>query len=92
MNLINEAGYLYLYSKKLVRLNKKLKRLSKKAEKHSHRHGKAKSEERKLRHKLKHRKTTDEMKNLIKKHNRVLRRIKHHYLTYSHTLKKEHKA
>ncbi|MBT6775087.1 hypothetical protein HOA91_07000 [Candidatus Woesearchaeota archaeon] len=92
MNLIHEASYLYLYSKKLTKLNREIKKLSKKAHKHIHKHNKTKSENRKLRHKLKHKKTTENIKGLMKKHNHLLTKLRHHYLTYSHALKKEHKT
>ena len=92
MNLTNEAGYLYVYSKKLIKLNKDLKKLSKKAHKHVHKHSKAKSEEKKLRHKVKHRKTTENIKDLMKTHNKILVRLRHDQVAYAHALKKEHKV
>lgn len=91
MSLANEASYLYVYSKKLIKLNKELKKLSKKAEKHRHKHGKAKTTKQQEKHKSKHSQTTDKIKDLTKKHNRILGRIKHHYLAFAHSLRKEHK-
>ena len=90
MNLTTEASYLYVYSKELVKLNKRIKRLSRKAEKHAHKHGKASSHEKKHKHKRKHESTIGDIKSLMKKHNQALRHLKHHYLNFHHALKKEH--
>ncbi len=92
MNLTNEAAYLYVYSKDLISLNKKLKSLSGKAEKHIYKHGKAASEEDRLRHKLKHRKTVDKIQRLMVKHNELLNKLRHHHVAYAHALRAEHKV
>lgn len=92
MNITNEAAYLYVHSKELVSLNKRLKRLSRKAEKHVKKHGKTKSEEKKARHKLGHRKATEKIKNLIREHNRVLEKLRHHQVAFAHALREEHKV
>ncbi len=91
MSLTKEAGYIYVYSKELTKVNKQLKQLSKKAEKHAHKHGKTSDERKKLKHKKKHLDTTDEIKKLMKRHNDVLSSIKYHYRAYHHALHKEHK-
>ena len=92
MGLVNEAGYLYVHSRELVILNKKIKRLSKKAQKHVEKHGKAKTEEKKFKHKKKHTKTTEDIRDLMKKHNKVLGKLKAHQIAYIHALRKEHKV
>ena len=91
MNIINEAGYLYDYSKKLIKINKELNKLSRKAHKHSHQHQKAK-EEKKHKHQKRHQSTVNEIKELMKKHNQIITKLRHHHLTYAHALKKEHKT
>lgn len=92
MNLVKEAAYLYIHSKELIELNKKLKKLSKKAEKHISKHQKADDEAKREKHQTKHKNTTEEIKQLMKKHNKLLERIKHHHLTYTHALRKEYKV
>lgn len=91
MNLSNEAAYLYVFSKKLKRLNKQLHYLSKKAEKHLHKHQTASSERKKEKQKQKHHRTIDNIKELMKQHNDILRRIHHHQIAFAHALQKEHK-
>tara|TARA_Y100000310_G_scaffold329855_1_gene400452 strand:+ start:912 stop:1238 length:327 start_codon:yes stop_codon:yes gene_type:complete len=91
MDIAKEAAYLYAYSKELKKLNYQLKKHSKKAKKHLHKHHKTKDEGKKLRHKSKHLKSTDKINKLLKRHHEVLSRLRHHYLNFKHTLKKEHK-
>ena len=90
MGLLREAGYIYLYSKELKKLNKKLKRLGKLAEKHKGRHEKA-AKDKKEKHKTKHALTVRGINELMKKHNQVLSRLKNHHYRYAHYLRKEHK-
>ncbi len=90
MNLLSEAYYMYYYSRELIKINKKVKRHSKKAEKYVHKHRKAKTEEKKSRHKLGHQKATGKIKDLIEQHNRILKKLRHHHNNYLHALKKEH--
>lgn len=91
MNIVKEAAYLYAYSRALIKINKKLRDLSQDAEKHAHRYHRAPSEEKKHKHKRRHSKTTSEMKGLMRKHNELIRSIKHHYLNFRHAFHKEHK-
>tara|TARA_Y100000310_G_C20605536_1_gene775275 strand:- start:1164 stop:1439 length:276 start_codon:yes stop_codon:yes gene_type:complete len=90
MSLLKEAGTLYLYSKELVKLNKKLKRYGKLAEKHKKRHGKAKVH-RKEKHKKRHASTIKDLNKVMKRHNRVLAGLRTHYHGFAHYLRKEHK-
>ncbi len=90
MNLTNEAAYLYVYSKDLISLNKRLKGLSGKAEKHIYKHGKATSEEERLRHRTKHGKVVEKIQKLMVKHNELLNKLHHHHVAYAHALRAEH--
>ncbi|MBT3814088.1 hypothetical protein HOE37_00805 [Candidatus Woesearchaeota archaeon] len=92
MGLVNEAGYLYVHSKELLVLNKRIKRLSKKAKKHVDKHTKAETEGARSKHKKKHTKTTEDIHSLMKKHNKVLIKLKAHQIAYIHALRKEHKV
>ena len=91
MHLTNEAAYLYVLSKELTSLNKKLKSLSKKAEKHVHKHSQATTPEKKEKHKLNHTIVTKNIKQLLEKHNTLLKSIQHHHTAFYHALRKEHK-
>ena len=92
MNLTNETAYLYVYSKDLISLNKKLKGLSGKAEKHIYKHGKATSEEDRLKHRTKHGKVVGKIQKLMVKHNELLNKLRHHHVAYAHALRAEHKV
>ncbi len=90
MNLAKEAAYLYLYSKELLKINRKLKRLSKKAEKHAEKHRKATEETKKAKHAHKHQKVTKKIRKLMTKHNEVLGGIRHHMVNFHEALRKQH--
>jgi hypothetical protein len=92
MGLANEAGYLYVYSKKLVKINKLLKKLSKKAKKHVSRHDKETKVERKHKHQKKHKATVTDIKGIMKTHNKIIEKLRNHQVAYAHALKKEHKT
>lgn len=92
LNLANEAGYLYTHSKELVRINKKLRLLSKKAEKQVNKYHKAKTEDKKHKHKKNHTKTSTTIKKLVKKHDKLITLLRHHHVAYQHALHKEHKV
>ena len=91
MNLIKEAGYVYLYSKQLVSLNKKIKRLGKKAVKHKTRHEKA-AEHKKEKHQVKHVLTVKQINALLEKHNLLLKRLVYHSRRFNECLRKEHQV
>jgi len=91
MALTKEAGNLYIYSKELIKLNKKLKRFSKRAEKHKTKHEKAK-EHKKDKYKMKHALAVRDLKKVMKRHNQVLAGLRTHYHRFAHYLRKEHKT
>ncbi|MFH1682525.1 MAG: hypothetical protein ABIA37_01890 [Candidatus Woesearchaeota archaeon] len=91
MNLLKEAGYVYLYSKKLVYLNKKIKKLGKKAVKHKSRHEKA-AEHKKEKHHVRHVLTVRQINALMEKHNSTLKKLAYHSHKFSECLRKEHKV
>ena len=91
MSLTKEAAYLYLFSKELLKLNKKLKKLGRLAEKHKVRHEKAQAHK-KEKHKVRHVLTVRDIEELMKKHNYALERLKTHYHRFTHYLRKEHKT
>ena len=90
MGLLKEAGSVYVYSRDLIKLNKKLKRLSKHAKKHKRRHEHA-PHHKKEKHYVRHSSTVNDIRDLMKKHDRVLMRLRSHYRNFAHYLKKEHK-
>ena len=89
MSLMKEVGYMYIFAKELISINKKLKKASKSAEKHKGRYHQA-EEQKKPKHQIKHSKAVQEINNLMKKHNTVLTRLKNHNQRFAHYLRKEH--
>jgi len=89
MSITREAGYLYIYSKELIKMNKKLHKLSKEAHSHGQRHLQATDEKTRFKYAKKHRKAGEDLQDLVKKHHALLSRIKHHLVNYNHALRKE---
>lgn len=92
MNIVNESAYLYSYSKKLKKINHQLGKLARKAHKHRKKHENLKEEKKKRKHKIKHQKAAGEMKLLLKRHNKILEKLRHHHSNFAHGLRKEHKV
>lgn len=90
MDLLKEAGYLYVFSKELLKLTKKLKKLGRLAEKHKRRHEKA-PEHKKEKHRIRHALTVRNIEELFRKRNAVLEGLKIHYHRFAHYLREEHK-
>ena len=90
MSLTQEAGYIYIYSKRLTKLNKKLKKLGKLAEKHHGRRLKAK-EHQQEKHKLRHAAAVRDIQELMMYHDRNLIKLRTHYRRFAHYFRKEHK-
>ena len=91
MNLAFEAAYMFIYAKKLQIINNRIQSLSKDAQHHLHKHNTAKDEKTKSHHAKKHENTKQRLLNLIKRHNELLQKLKHHQILFASTLQKEHK-
>jgi len=91
MNLVNEAAYLYVYSKKVNSLSHKIRRYSKKLHKHRTKHDEAKNEKERHKHRGRHEDTAKYLEKLMKQHNKVLEKLQHHRAAFTHALHKEHK-
>tara|TARA_Y100000310_G_scaffold343833_2_gene453371 strand:- start:566 stop:847 length:282 start_codon:yes stop_codon:yes gene_type:complete len=92
MSLANEAGYLYNYSKKLLKLNKRLRKTSGKATKHKKRHDNETKEEKRTKHRERHADARKDLHKLLKEHNRILLHLREHHKKFYDALKKEHKV
>ena len=90
MGLTNEAGYLYVYSKKLIYINKKIRSASKGAEKHLKKHQNADNHEKKEKHYNNHLSKKSEIEKWIKEHNKILKTLHNHEVAFAHALRKEH--
>ena len=90
MGLANEAAYLYVFSKKLVKINRELSKLSGKAEKHRTNHSKAKDEEDRNKHQKRHSNVREDISKLMKEHNTIIKKLRHHQVAFAHSLQKEH--
>ena len=75
MSLANEAGYLYVYSKREKVLNQ-------------HTLAKDHKEKEKIQHE--HEKIAKEIRHLIEKHSELLTKLRHHQIAFSHKLQEEH--
>ena len=91
MDLLKEAGYVYLYSKRLVSLNSKIKKLGRKAVKHKSKHEQA-AEGNKSKHHARHSLTIKQINTLLEEHNSVLRRLIQHSRRFNACLRKEHRV
>ena len=92
MSLVNHAAYLYVHSKELIVLNKKLKRLSKNAEKHKKRGERESDFGRVHKHAKRHAEAGEDIRTLLKKHNRILTKLRQHQVVHANELRKEHKV
>jgi len=90
MNLSNEAGYLYVHSKKLSSLSRRLRAVSKHAEKHLNKHNSTNDAEKKRKHYHKHLTKKEEIAQIMKEREKILKKIKHHEVAFRHALEKEH--
>ncbi|MBS3169081.1 hypothetical protein J4210_01230 [Candidatus Woesearchaeota archaeon] len=91
MSLANEAAYLYVLSKDLVKVNKKVQKYSQKAQKHLEKHYKATSPEEKARHQHKHARRVTDIHQLMGEHNKILAKLRRHQIAFAHQLQKEHR-
>ena len=89
MSITREAAYLYLCSKELTKMNKKLHELSTEVQYHRQKHALAADEKNRYKHSKKHHHATGELQQLLKKHDAMLSRIKHHLVNYNNSLRKE---
>ena len=89
MSLTREAGYLYLCSKELAKINKKLHDLSKDVHHHRQKHLQAADEKSRYKHAKKHHHAAKELQQSMQKHHSMLSRIKHHLVNYNNALRKE---
>lgn len=90
MSLANEAAYLYIDSKKLLKLNKKLRGHSEDAEHHRRKYYETKEAAKQKKHLEKHTKASNKIKELLKEHNEILTKLKHHQIAFAGQLQKEH--
>jgi hypothetical protein len=90
MNLSNEAAYLYVLSKEIEGINRQIRRISKKADKHRNKHFKV-AEHKKGKHKAKYDKAVEELKLLLKEHNKILTRLRGHHIAFAGGLDKQRK-
>jgi len=89
MSITSEAAYLYLCSKELTKLNKKLHEASKEVQYHGQKHAQATDERTRYKHAKKHHRATEEIQKIMKDHQEMLNRIKHHLVNYNSALRRE---
>ena len=85
MSLANEAGYLYILSKKLMKLTKKIHHVTEKAQKlHAKRQRKPEVEK----YKVKLHYAQKKLEDLRKDHQEILAKLRHHQVAFAHQLQK----
>ncbi len=89
MSLANEAGYLYVYSKKLHSLKKEIKNCKEESEQLFRKHTLAKDQKEKDKIQNKKDKKAKELHHLIEKHSELLTKLRHHQIAFSHRLQEE---
>jgi len=87
MKLTKEAAHLYLYSKKLKRINKEIKVQSKKVEKHKTKYERTKQDK----HKIKHLNAKLKINKLLEKHKETITKLDKYKYAFKRALHKEHK-
>lgn len=88
MSLANEAGYLYVYSKKLASLNKKLHILQTKVKKRQEKHQKA-PEHKKERHTVKLYHLKKKLEKYGQSRQEILAKLRHHQIAFVNMLQRE---
>lgn len=92
MSITRESAYLYLCSKELTKINKKLHEQSQESHKLAQKYHQAADQRTKVKSWKKHHHANEEMKKLMKEHNAMLSRIKHHLVNFNNALRRELKT
>ena len=87
MELADEAGYLYYYSKKLKKVNRNLRRLSGKAQQYAKDFNQA-SDKNKDKYRKKHHHVKEELKEVMNIHQRLMTKLKHHLVRFHDAFRK----
>ena len=88
MPLLNEAAYLYVYAKKLIKSRKKVDRLKKKLQKRIQKFHEA-PHHKKEKHKKKHDLLKKKLHEALQEHHQILKRLRHHHIAFAHGMQKE---
>ena len=89
MSITRESAYLYLCSKELTKMNKKLHEQRKETHTLAQKSTQATDERTRVKFWKKHHRAAEEMKKLMKEHNAMLSRIKHHLVNFNSALRTE---
>ncbi|MEK6899918.1 MAG: hypothetical protein AABX05_02225 [Nanoarchaeota archaeon] len=89
MSITKESAFLYVYSKQLTKVNKKIHEASKEMHEYTDKYHKASEPEKKHKFQKKHHKINEEIKDLLKDHNALLSRLKHHLVNFHDALGKQ---
>ncbi len=91
MSLVNEAGYLYVLSKKLTKLNKLILAVTDEAKHHQAKHTSESHPKKKEKHGRKHQKAMEKVQHLLKERSHLAQQLHHHYVAFAHVMQKEMK-
>ena len=89
MSLVNEAGYLYVLSKKLTKINKVILALTDEAKHHQAKHSSEIHPKKKEKYGRKHRKAMETAQHLLKERSHLAQQLHHHYVAFANAMQKE---
>jgi len=92
MTLVNEAAYLYVFSKKLLKITEQLRKLRHKAETHAQEQRRSKDHKQRNSHFQKQAKTADKIKEKQQEYTQTLQELRRHQVAFAGQLQKEMKG
>ena len=92
MTLANEAAYLYVYAKDLVKLKQELHELKEDGDKFTQKYHQAKTHEDREKYRKKYHHIVEKSKKVTEKHHHVLTMLRRHQIAFANALQKEHKV
>lgn len=90
MNLVQNAGYVYVYAKKMVHIKEEIKELTKEGQKNLHQYHQTQDPKKKAKLHQRHLKLTEKVHKLQKEHHLYLQRLRQHHALFVNILRREH--
>lgn len=90
MNLVQNAGYVYIYAKKMSQIKDEIKDLAKKGQKNLRQYHQTHDPKKKAILHQKHVRLTEKVHHLQKEHHHYLQRLRQHHAMFISILRREH--
>lgn len=90
MNLVQNAGYVYVYAKKMVHLKEEIQKLIKEGQKNLNQYHHTHDPARKAKLHQNHVKLSEKVHHLQREHHQYLQKLKQHHALFVNILRKEH--